>query len=117
MKMKTMKLKITKQVMSARFMLAGLFTLALMALATSCSTTNTKQSAANKTGEVCPECRTVTLGPVHSSTDWRGGSPTIAQRHECSGCRGVLTVYAEPLQFRHECSVCKQTPYSCQVAP
>lgn len=90
--------------------------LALAVGVTGCATDNARRATAMaKSGVVCPECRTVTLGPFPSSAEWRGGSPATVQRHECPGCRGVVTLSPGPDGYRHECSVCKQTPFSCSI--
>lgn len=104
------------RIMHTNTLLRGLSALAFAGLLAGCSTTKTTQeTAVPKSGVVCPECRTVTLGPFPSGAEWRGGPPAMVRRHECSGCRGVFSIYGEGPQYRHECSVCKQSPYSCNV--
>lgn len=94
--------------------LGGLFGVAFIGLLAGCATGRVPDhTTVTKSGEVCPECRTVTLGPF-PSTEWQGGSVTV-QRHECPGCRGVVTLSSGPDGYRHECSICKQSPFSCTV--
>lgn len=94
----------------------GLSALAFAGLLAGCATAKSPSTTAvPKSGVVCPECRTVTLGPFPSSAEWRGGPPATVQRHECPGCRGVVTLSPGPDGYRHECSVCKQSPFSCTV--
>lgn len=66
------------------------------------------------TALVCPECKTVTLGPFPSNADYLGGPPATLTRHECGGCRGIISMRPDGQQFKHECSLCKQSPFSCQ---
>jgi len=102
--------------MQLNTLIRGFTLLVFAGLLAGCATANSPKTAAvPKSGVVCPECRTVTLGPFPSGAEWRGGPPAMVQRHECSGCRGVFSVYGDGPQYRHECSVCKQSPYSCTV--
>jgi len=90
--------------------------LALVALLAGCTTGKpSAQIATPKSGVACPECRTVVLGPFPSSGEWRGEPPATVSKHECPGCRSVISIFTEGGKVRHECSTCKQTPYSCQV--
>jgi|DeeseametaMP2916_FD_contig_81_145011_length_794_multi_2_in_0_out_0_1 hypothetical protein len=36
-------------------------------------------------------------------------------QHECPGCQGALTTFLKKGELRHECSVCEEGPYSCQL--
>jgi hypothetical protein len=108
--------RLKKMAVVLKGLLAGLFTLTLAALVSGCASDQSRRvTATPKSGVVCPQCRTVTLGPFPSSAEWRGGPPATVQRHECTGCRGILSIYGEGDQFRREWSVCKQTPFSCTV--
>lgn len=86
----------------------------LLGLVAGCTSTKPSPVTADAAALVCPECRTVKLGPFPSSSEWRGGPPAMVTKHECGGCRGVVTLASGPEGYRHECSVCKQSPFSCQ---
>lgn len=116
MKTKLITFRLNQNGRVPQLLSASLIALTLAVLVSSCTTNGARREAPPaKTGVVCPECRTVVLGPFPSSSDWRGGPPSYTHRHTCSGCQGVITIYGEEEQFQHECSVCKQSPYSCRI--
>jgi len=103
--------------LTSKLQLKVITVLFLMLLTAGCFT-NRRVNSTNSQGAAvaCAECRSVLLGPFPSGGDWRDENPATVTRHECPGCRGVLTSTADEYTLRHECSVCKETPFSCQVA-
>lgn len=80
-----------------------------------CATEKSLTQPPSATALVCPDCKTVLLGPFQTAGAWRGEPPATVAKHECSGCRGVIGIRSDEPGFRHECSVCKQSPFSCQA--
>lgn len=101
---------IIKSVMTA--LTAFVLAVGLMGCATS-HPSETKNPTA--TALACPQCKTVTLGSFPSSGAWRGEPPDMVTKHACEGCKGIVTLVPGSDGFRHECSVCKQSPFSCKV--
>jgi hypothetical protein len=73
---------------------------------------------------VCPQCRMVEVrSPLSGLTDaipaFRTGSGAIyhgtTYEHRCEGCQGVLTPFFREGKFQHQCSICKETPFTCPV--
>lgn len=96
--------------------LVALAVVGLLAGVTGCTTAKSSEQKVERTAALaCPECKSVTLGPFQTSGAWRGEPPATITKHECSGCRGVINLRREGEQFRHECSVCKQVPFSCEA--
>jgi len=95
--------------------LLALAALPLLAALHGCATKNdTAQARTSETALVCPECKTVTLGPYPTFEDSPGKPTGTIERHECAGCRGILSLNSTKEWFRHECSVCKQSPFACK---
>ena len=86
------------------------------ALLSGCATAKSSdQKEAPKAALACPECKTVTLGPVPSVGAWRGEPPTTITKHECRGCRDDISLRPDGLQLQHQCSICQQSPFSCEM--
>lgn len=86
------------------------------ALFSGCATAKRSDpTEAPKAARACPECKTVILGPVPSVGAWRGEPPSTITKHECRGCRGVITLRPDGLQLQHQCSICSQSPFSCEM--
>ena len=47
---------------------------------------------------------------------WFGrGSPAVVYRDECPNCQGALETFFREGKWKHKCSVCKDTPYTCPI--
>ena len=71
---------------------------------------------------VCPQCKIVAVTGKRPYFGWHGSGyyagsdiPTTTYRDTCPGCLGTIksrTVYGK---WKHKCSVCKDTPFTCPL--
>lgn len=78
-------------------------------------TANAKQAI------VCPECKMVGV-PIDEPyyvgvrPSWFGrGSSAVVYKDLCPNCHGSLETFAREGQWKHKCSICKESPFSCPV--
>ena len=70
---------------------------------------------------VCPQCNMVGVAVeqpyyVGGRPSWFGrGSPAVVYRDECPNCQGALETFFREGKWKHKCSVCKDTPYTCPI--
>jgi hypothetical protein len=114
---------ITKGRTIARWVASAAFAMSASGLLLSCATPGeTKKQEAL----VCPQCRMVEVrsafvrshgrypgfphrtasGPIYHGTTYE---------HRCESCQGVLTTLFREGKFQHQCSICKETPFTCPV--
>ena len=89
----------------------GLSVATIGTLFVSCSTLGT--TSKNAGAIACPDCRVVV--ETDSNIEDYSNTPTPFLRHECPGCQGSLTSVLKGGKLQHSCSVCKDSPYSCNV--
>ena len=80
-------------------------------LLVSCSTLGTNSQNAGLIA--CPDCRVVV--EVDDSIEDYSNTPTPITRHDCPGCQGRIATLFKEGKFEHRCSICKDSPYSCDV--
>jgi hypothetical protein len=98
-----------------KMMAKGLASSALLSVLIGCATEKSPaQLKSSGTALVCPECKTVTLGPFPAFGDSPGKATATIEQHECAECRGILSLNSTKEWFRHECSVCKQGAFVCK---
>lgn len=87
--------------------------LVLMMAVPGCATSRNQKRAL-----VCPDCRMVEVAVDTSrwEPDQPQGSPTTTIEHTCRGCQGALKTLFKEGAFRHKCSVCTQTAFTCPVS-
>lgn len=96
----------------------GLIFLAATVALTGCTTTG--DGGRNQQAMVCPKCKTVAVRTVQPSGNaqagWTGNlRPTTVYEHQCPGCQGAMKTFFREGEWKHKCSVCKDTPYTCPV--
>ena len=71
---------------------------------------------------VCPQCKMVALTVNRPYFGWYGhgyynGSniPITTYRDTCPGCQGAIKTLFQEGKWKHRCSVCKDSPYTCPV--
>ena len=102
--------------------LAGVGLLAL----SGCAGTN-ETGGKGKQALVCPQCKTVQTQaylPAGPSFSRAGVSayglageryPITVSRHQCPGCQGAIQTLFNEGKWKHTCSVCKESPFTCAV--
>ncbi len=101
----------THSVIGSIPLLAGLLFLS------GCAASNSSKAAS---ALVCPQCRMVS---VEENRSHFGGpeyikDPTgleIEYDHMCPNCTGILKTLFVEGKLRHECSACKDSPYTCPL--
>ena len=93
-----------------------------------CATTE-QSAAGDEQVFVCPECKIVTetierpgLGGyddyynvgLDPDPGVYSGTQTIS-KHTCPGCQGVIETLFKEGNWKHKCSVCKDSPFTCPV--
>lgn len=98
---------------------------ALLALS-GCASTN-ETGGKSRQALVCPQCKIVQVvkyAPAGPSFTQSGVSayglagerfPRTSQEHQCPACQGVLKTFFREGQWKHKCSVCKDSPFTCPV--
>ena len=83
-----------------------------------CASTN-EIDGKGKQALVCPQCRmvAVTVNRPYLGIGRYSGypGPTIIHRDTCPGCQGVLETFFREGKWKHKCSICKDSPYTCPV--
>ena len=71
---------------------------------------------------VCPQCKMVAVRTIQPSfgnsarAGWAGvPRPTTVYEDQCPGCQGAIETFFREGKWKHKCSVCKNTPYTCPV--
>ena len=70
---------------------------------------------------VCPDCKVVAVAVeqpyyVGIRPSWFGrGSPAVFYLDQYPNCQGSLETFFREGNWKHKCSVCKDTPYTCPV--
>lgn len=127
MKCATMNPQSTNQMTRLRtiasWVSGGTLALAAVAVVASCAM---PREAKKHEALVCPQCRMVEVrnafvrhhgrypGFPHrtaSGAIYRG----TTYEHRCDGCQGVLTTFVREGKLQHNCSICKETPFTCPV--
>lgn len=80
-------------------------------LSVSCVTTR------NSGGDAiaCPDCRVVVTYVIDDAVVFDGLDPAEQRRHDCPGCEGFLTSFLKGGKLGHRCSICANSPYTCNV--
>src|SRR5215207_1551614 len=99
----------------------GVLAMAAAAVLMSCAMA---REARKQEALVCPQCRMVEVRSAF--VQHRGRYPGFPHRtasggihrgatyeHRCEGCQGVLTTFFREGKFQHQCSICKETPFTC----
>jgi hypothetical protein len=66
----------------------------------------------------CPDCKTATEQTVDDKKSFLGWFKKDLN-HACAGCKGLVTLKAlgggknTTPEYKHECSKCKSSPYTC----
>jgi hypothetical protein len=102
----------------ARTTALAAFTLGTTLAVTGCATTegaNKKEKAL-----VCPQCKMVAVQTVQPAANAQAGwsgrlQPTTVYRDQCPGCQGAIETFFREGKWKHKCSVCKDSPYTCPV--
>lgn len=93
---------------------------------TGCASTH-ETGGKGKQALVCPQCKmveTVTYLPAGPSFSRSGvgafgvpgaGFPTTTHEHTCPGCQGAIVTLFKEGKWKHKCSVCKESPFTCPV--
>ena len=82
----------------------------------------TSDMANAKHATVCPDCKTVAV-PIDEPyyyagerASWFGrGSAAVVYRHQCPRCHGSMETFAREGQWKHKCSICEVSPYTCPI--
>ena len=70
---------------------------------------------------VCPKCKMVAVPIdepyyVGDRPSWFGrGSPAVVYKDLCQNCHGSIETFAREGQWKHKCSACKESPFTCPV--
>lgn len=93
---------------------------ALLALSGCASTNETGRKA--KQALVCPQCKMVVVTTStrpyftgHRYPYSYGSGATNFYKDTCPGCQGVIETLFKEGKWKHKCSVCKDSPYTCPV--
>lgn len=69
---------------------------------------------------VCPQCKMVAVDTMRP--DWGFGRntrlgwvPAKVYEDQCPGCQGVIETLFKEGKWKHKCSICKDSPYTCPV--
>ena len=96
----------------ALFALAGT---ALLAFA-DCASTN-ETGGKGKHALVCPQCKMVAMTvnrPPSGGAGRYAGTQTV-YHDTCPNCQGAMETLFKEGKFKHKCSICKDSPYTCPV--
>jgi hypothetical protein len=101
-----MKMKAAFHATAFSIALAGTALLAFSGCASTSASTGKGKHAL-----VCPQCKMVEIpgDPEYQS------QPTTLYRDTCRGCQGALTTFFKEGKWKHKCSVCKDSPFTCPV--
>jgi len=110
-----------------RFGLGLAATLAFTALLSLSGCAGTNETAVKgKHALVCPQCKMVAVAKVDSPYVGGGGRggygygpgynrTRTVYEDSCPGCRGAITTFFSEGKWKHKCSVCKESPFTCPV--
>ena len=95
-----------------------LATAGLLALS-GCASTN-ETGGKGKHALVCPQCKMVAVTVNRPYPVGRGfgrgyTGPTTVYNDTCPGCQGVIETLFKEGKWKHKCSVCKDSPFTCPV--
>ena len=91
-----------------------------------CASTN-ETGGKGKQALVCPQCKMVQTEiylPAGPSFSRAGVSayglpgeryPRTVSQHQCPGCQGAIQTLFHDGKWKHKCSVCKESPFTCPV--
>ena len=89
-----------------------------------CASTN-ETSGKGKHALVCPQCKMVAVtvqappyfgyGGRHGFGPAASSRPITTYEDTCPGCQGVLETFFREGKWKHKCSVCKDSPFTCPV--
>ncbi len=88
---------------------------ALIAAAFALSSCASTGKSTSETATACPECRSVLILPDEMQMAIDGYEDAPRYEHQCPGCQGALTTLFTDGELRHQCSYCKDSPYSCDA--
>lgn len=104
---------------TAKSVIAASASLAFALVALGCASTN-ETGGKGKQALVCPQCKWVAVATTRPhfgyGHDTRlGRVPAKVYEDTCPGCQGVIETLFREGKWKHKCSICKDSPYTCPV--
>ncbi len=89
-----------------------LLALAVVLAVSGCARTNETGSKGEQ-ALVCPQCKIVAV-TVHHRFGHHG--PSTDYQDACPGCHGMMETLFREGKWKHSCSICKDSPYTCPLS-